>query len=505
MEKILAEWQRPSLTRDDLASEYIAESRALTEQLDRFASLAARLCDAPVGFVSLVEADRQCFVGRYGSTFEETPRDQSFCAHAMLLDRCMVVPDARDDPRFASNPLVTDDPEIRFYAGYPLKTPDGVPLGSFCVIDFVPRAGLSSGQLADLETLAHAAMAIMEQAHGANRRVVLDRLARNRIEELKQQFDVLADALPPLVWSTDSEGQADYFNQRWIDYTGLSPEASYGAKWLERLHPDDVPHTQEVWLEAVASSTPYQAEYRVRAADGTYRWFLARGLPIKGPDGAVQRWIGTCTDIEEQKDSQQQLHLLSRELNHRIKNIFAVIGGLISITRRNRPEIAEAATELQDRILALGRAHDFVRSGTAGLVSRDRGSTMHGMLRALLSPYQDSAGERICITGDDPAIDDRSATALALYFHELATNAAKYGALSVPEGRVEISITDGDPATLVWSETGGPPVTPSVRQGFGASLVDLSIARQLGGEVEYEWREAGVIVAARIPAASLSR
>ena len=504
MDSILAA-TKDQRSRDEVVATYVADSASLSDKLDRFASLAARLCDAPVGFLSLVEADRQCFVGKYGSTMQQTPRDQSFCAHAMLLDEPMVIGDARDDPRFVDNPLVTGDPQIRFYAGYPLKTRTGTPLGSLCVIDFVPRENLTAQQLDDLGILAEAALAEIEVAHDARKTAARENAVKNRIAELKQQFDILADALPPLVWSTDAQGQSDYFNQRWCDYTGYPAEDSYGSKWLDRLHPDDLPHTREAWDTAVKTGKAYQTQYRVRSSEGTYRWFLVRGLPIEGTDGTVTRWIGTCTDIEDQKETELQLSMLSRELSHRIKNIFAVISGLISLTRRNRPEIAEAAAELQERVLALGRAHDYVRSDMPGSELLKRNSTLHGMLTALLSPYQNGERTRIQITGDDAAIDDRSATALALFFHELATNAAKYGALSVNEGHIRIDVTQGEPVLMRWTESGGPSVLPSAKHGFGASLVEMSISRQLAGALEYEWKEEGVVVTAAIPSRSLVR
>jgi len=125
------------------------------------------------------------------------------------------------------------------------------------------------------------------------------------------------------------------------------------------------------------------------------------------------------------------------------------------------------------------------------------------VLDAILKPYEDDAGMRIIVDEDARIdIDDRAATPLALYFHELATNAAKYGALSTPDGTVTITL-QADPETgnakLTWQEDGGPRVTPDAEKGFGATLVDMSICRQLGGTLDYDWRPDGLCVHATIP------
>lgn len=132
-------------------------------RLDRITDFAAKLCDAPIALVSLVERDRQSFLARTGLAVCETPRATSFCAHAMLGNDILIVPDATRDPRFADNPLVTGDPYIRFYAGAPLINDDGVPLGSLCVIDRLPRIALSDLQYQGLQVLAEAVMAAFRE------------------------------------------------------------------------------------------------------------------------------------------------------------------------------------------------------------------------------------------------------------------------------------------------------------------------------------------------------
>ncbi|MCB2076412.1 MAG: PAS domain-containing protein [Novosphingobium sp.] len=495
----------PESLREAIVASYPTHSADAAAQLDRLASLAARLCGAPAALVSLVEKDRQVFVGRSGTELTETPRSQSFCAHAMLGDDCLVVPDATKDPRFADNPLVTGPPYIRFYAGQPLQSFDGAPLGSFCIIDTKPREGLSRDESQVLATLGESVMAMLERWRLEKTYQEQHDRNQSKIHNLEQRFQVLADGLPQLVWSTKSDGLAVYFNRGWCDYTGHPPEECFGTAWLKLVHPDDLETTEQAWTAAVAGERGYEVEYRLRRHDGQYRWMLARGRPIRDRAGRIDRWVGTCTDIHERKEAAEQQLLLSRELNHRIKNIFAVIGGLMALSARQNPDAADTLRALQARVLSLGRAHDLVRISSDPSAPGDRKASIELLLDALLSPYDDGDSQRFRIDGADILIDDRAATPLALFFHELATNAAKYGALSVPEGRVEISVQSGEMIVLGWRESGGPAVVPAAEQGFGSRLIEMSVTRQLGGELRYDWLSDGVFVEARIPASAMTR
>jgi PAS domain S-box-containing protein len=141
------------------------------------------------------------------------------------------------------------------------------------------------------------------------------------LRQSEERYRYLAEAIPQLVWTTDSQGECDYFNQKWCNYTGLTLEQSLGSGWVAALHPDDVQSTYKVWLNAVSNGTVYETEYRFkRAADDSYRWQLARGLPLKDEQGHVVKWFGTCTDIHEQKEIQQErAHLLELEQAARTK------------------------------------------------------------------------------------------------------------------------------------------------------------------------------------------
>ncbi|MFZ0307783.1 MAG: diguanylate cyclase [Candidatus Sulfotelmatobacter sp.] len=125
--------------------------------------------------------------------------------------------------------------------------------------------------------------------------------------ERELYFHTMAEAIPEIIWTANPSGADDYFNQRCFDYTGLTLEQCQGSGWTVAIHPDDLPLCLEKWGNALRTGDPYAVEYRMRAKDGTYRWFLARGNPIRDATGEIVKWFGTCTDIEDQKQNQQIL------------------------------------------------------------------------------------------------------------------------------------------------------------------------------------------------------
>ncbi|WP_443027230.1 PAS domain-containing protein [Sphingomonas sp. LR60] len=443
--------------RSRALAEYNVDSLRGAAALKQITDFAAHLCGVPVGIVSILDTDHQTFLARTGlPDGPEPPREQSFCGHAMWDSGLMVVPDATADPRFATNPLVTGEMNLRFYAGAPLISDDGFPMGSLCVLDTVPHPeGLTALQREGLTVLAANVLARLRDARdGAARRASLRR-ARSQAAESETRFRVLADTMPQMVWSTLPDGFHDYYNARWYAFTGMPEGSTDGEAWNGMFHADDQQRAWAAWRHSLATGDPYEIEYRLRHHDGTYRWVLGRALPIRDAAGAITRWFGTCTDIHEQRIALEQREIVSQELSHRIKNIFSVVAGLVHLTGRTHPELAGLLAELRQRITALGRAHDFVRPHSDQSRPALRQDSLHGLLTELFSPYQTHAGERIAITGEDVAVDDRAATPLALIFHELATNASKYGALSVADGRVALTIAaEGSDMVLHWCERG---------------------------------------------------
>jgi PAS domain S-box-containing protein len=493
--------------RSRVISAYDVAGARAKGQLDDIVSFAAELCSAPVALLSLVEEEYQRFLSRSGTDLEQTPRSMSFCAHAMHHHDVMEVPDARTDPRFTDNALVTGEPYVRFYAGAPLVSSEGVPLGALCVLAPDAREGLTRFQRDGLTLLAKAAMGRLDDRRTAREQAVAEAAARRTLEASDLKFRTLADTMPQMVWSTLPDGFHDYFNARWYEFTGTPVGTTDGEGWNDMFHPEDQDRAWAVWRQSLDTGEPYNIEYRLRHFDGTYRWVLGRALPVRDERGAIQRWFGTCTDIHEQKLAYEEREVISQELSHRIKNIFAVIAGLIAFAARGKPEFAAIATDLRHRITALGRAHDFVRPHSANSRPAAAQNSLHGLLQELFEPYQRVDGRRVTVSGDDVTIDDRSATPLALLFHELATNATKYGGLSTELGTVRITVAAGDGTVrLTWREQGGPVVgMPTTPAGFGTQLIEMSAVRQLGGTIERQWIGEGLNVILDIPKAAFSR
>ncbi len=331
--------------------------------------------------------------------------------------------------------------------------------------------------------------------------------ARNALRDSELSFRTFADALPHMVWSTLPDGFHDYYNARWYEFTGVPDGSTDGEAWNGMFHPDDQERAWGVWRKCLETGDPYRIEYRLRHHSGEYRWTIGRATAVRNFQGQIVRWIGTCTDIHETKQVAEHNEILSRELSHRIKNIFAVIAGLVSLSSRQQPGSEGFAASLKQRIAALGRAHEFVRPHSEESKPADLPDSLHGIIAQILSPYPALDSGKIIIGGDDVRVDDRGATPIALVIHELATNASKYGALSTEDGRVDIAtVSNGDILSIVWTERGGPALvgTPT-RTGFGTKLMELSVVNQLGGHLDRDWSGEGLIARIDVKRSAIAR
>ena len=464
-------------------------------ELQAITRFAAKLCNVPIALVSIVEESRQRFLVREGLEARETPRDVSFCAHAMTGQSAMVVPNATRDERFADNALVTGPLHIRFYAGQPLVSHEGTPLGALCVIDVEQRpTGLDEFQREGLAVLSQAVMRLLE----ARRE---DLRARRAIADREEQLLRMIDGVPQVAWSLTASGHFDYVNSRWKEMTGSEPPDT-AEDWRPFIHPDDADHTLDKWRLALAEDEPFDSEFRLRQADGSWGWVLAQASPVARVDDQQHRWFGTLTDIDEVHQAIEARDLLASELSHRIKNIFAVVIGLARLKAANAPEHKPFAEDLAEALFALSRAHEFVRP-----VGRSGQERLHGLLAALFGPYRDRLGQpRVTISGADSTVVARAATPIALVFHELATNSAKYGALSNADGTVALTITDkGDDLLLEWRERGGPRLNDApTTSGFGSRLIEMSITGQLRGSWQRRYEPEGLTAELTVSKAAIA-
>ena len=486
-----------------LASYSVSDLNGDTE-LARIVRFAAQLCETPQSAISLVEAERQLFLARQGLSTTETPRSTSICAHAMLSGELLEVPDASQDPRYAEFALVTGEAHLRFYAGAPLISAEGAPLGSLCVIDRVPRpGGLTELQREGLLVLADA----------VKRRLLAHRQAYRATLELRASADRLQfmiDSVPDIAWSAGPGAQFDYVNARWQKVTGF-PAPRHVEDWRAVIHPDDYEESRAKFIGAVQKAESFEDQWRMRQADGSYRWVLSRAIPSTD-DPETSRWFGTLTDIDDAYRISKERELVAGELAHRIKNIFSVIIGLISLHGRGNATTQAFSELLSENIRALSRAQEFALQ-----IDQIKAEDLKVLLEVLMAPYgvpgsstdssPDSSPDSsaVSISGDDVQFGARAATPLALVFHELATNSAKYGALSAASGSVAITVKrDAENASITWQESGGPRIEPPKDEGFGSRLIAMAINHQLGGEMTMEWRPEGLCTQITVSLARLT-
>ena len=469
-------------------ADFNADQLSDDPELQAIVDFAARLCGVPASMVSLIEERRQFFLARTGLDERETPRGYAFCTHALGQQDMLEVTDATKDDRFADNPLVTGAPGVRYYAGQPLVSEEGAPLGTLCVIDVQPHATpLDEFQRQGMAVLAQAAMRRLQA-----RRTRL--VARREVARSEERFRALADSLPTIAFSADADGEIDYLNERWREFTGHDEFAQATAD--EVLHPEERAQFRQDWDHAVASGEPFEKENRLKRVDGQWRWVLTRALPVHLEEGDKVRWFGTITDIDESHKLSDARDMLAKELSHRIKNLFAVVTGLITLQARKDDANRAFADKVVGTLRALGRAHEFVRPADG-----DTRESLVGLLDVLFTPYHSLDGEpRVRLTGGDAAIAHNSATPLALVFHELATNSAKYGALSSEDGHVEVEIIDrGDKIGVTWTELGGPVSSEPTETGFGSRMVDMAVTGQLQGKWDRRFEPGGLVVELELP------
>ncbi|NJL08746.1 MAG: PAS domain-containing protein [Methylacidiphilales bacterium] len=161
---------------------------------------------------------------------------------------------------------------------------------------------------------------------------------RKRTEQLlaqnERRWREILNTMPQMVWSALPDGRSDYYNDRWYEYTGTPHGSTDIDEMRALLHPDDEARVEQGWQHALASGEPFDIEGRLRRHDGQYRWTLGRALPMRNAAGEIERWFGTCTDIHDLKVAEEQRELIARELSHRIKNIFAVVNSLVTLSAR---------------------------------------------------------------------------------------------------------------------------------------------------------------------------
>lgn len=307
------------------------------------------------------------------------------------------------------------------------------------------------------------------------------------------QFRALANSIPNLAWMADPEGWIFWYNQRWYEYTGTTPEEMVGWGWQAVHDPELLPEMLEKWTASLSCGEPFEMTFPLRrGSDGSFRMFVTRAEPLK-EDGRIVGWFGTNTDITELERTKERLQLVVNELNHRVKNTLVTVQSIAAQSFKNSDPADYQAFE--KRLLSLSRVHNVLtQSGWTN-------ARVHEIVSIATTMFGES---RFDIGGDPVAVDPGLATSLAMTLHELCTNALKYGALSNDTGRVALSwaletVGERRFMTMAWEEAGGPPVAEPAHRGFGLKLITRATTSGQGASVDHAFRPEGVRCTIRVP------
>lgn len=323
---------------------------------------------------------------------------------------------------------------------------------------------------------------------------VTDRVAADaELREAQQRLSATYEHALVGIGEIDREGRYLRVNEPFFEITGYTTEHLLGRSVFEITHPDDAPRDRAEFERQVRGDIErYVTEKRYIHADGRHVWVRVMSSTVRGPAGEFLYAVRVVHDISEHRQAEERRRILIDELNHRVKNTLATVQSLASQTVRTARDLADFQTRFEGRLLALSKAHDrLTRRNWEDASLKEIVQEELGLHRA--------AGRTLTASGPDVALPPRHALALSMAFHELGTNAAKYGALTRPEGRVDVRWTverdrHSRPlrVNLVWTETGGPPVSPPEGRGFGSRLLE-AMTSEVGGSGELLFEPQGVV------------
>jgi PAS domain S-box-containing protein len=344
---------------------------------------------------------------------------------------------------------------------------------------------------------------------GTSTNINAQKAAEEAVRILESQYRLALEAADLGTWQIDLEKNLITWDEGSCALYHLPHNGLYSLTLEEAwamIHPEDVEDVKERIAAAAAPGADgkYDSEYRAILPDGRLRWFRSHGQALYTNEGGTDRAIslyGVVSDITERHALEEGQRLLTRELNHRVKNLFAIANGMVSMTARTAKDPKDMANALRGRLSALSRAHELVQPVSASELATGADVELARLIEAVLEPYRQSGQNEITIEGPSVLVGSNTTTSLALVLHELATNAAKYGCLSCPEGELSVrwSLQDEN-VDFHWAETCGPHIeTPPTFEGFGTQLSQRSITGQLGGTLDRDWRPEGLCVHMILP------
>ncbi|MGJ3263699.1 MAG: sensor histidine kinase [Salinarimonas sp.] len=323
--------------------------------------------------------------------------------------------------------------------------------------------------------------------------------AREEARRSETRLRSLVENLPQLVWQARTGGELIWASPQWTATTGLSAEASLGLGWLEAVHPEDRERVRTAWAAAPEDGR-LEVVHRLRLAEGGSRWFQTRACPAPHAVGEPTEWFGASGDIDDIRRLQDQHKLLLGELQHRVRNMLAIVRSIARRTGETAQSVPDFASHFEGRLNALARMQAHVtRDPRAGV-------DLEYLVAEELTACAAREGARVTIGGPKVLLKSKAAETLTLAIHELATNAVKYGALAGETGTIAVSweIDRGSEPPLLrlsWRESGvaPDPQRPPEREGFGTELLRRTLPYELDADVRYEIGPNGVICVLALP------
>ena len=330
--------------------------------------------------------------------------------------------------------------------------------------------------------------------------MLVDITDRKRAEELTQRLAAIVESADDAILTKNLDGIIASWNQgaqRLFGYTAEEIIGKPGTTLIPRERQDEEP---AILARIRRGERIDHYETIRRRKDGSLVEISLTVSPVKNAEGEVVGASKIARDITERRRAQEQQNLLLREMNHRVKNLFALSSSVVSLSALSAETADELASAVCERLRALARAHTLTLAKPSDCGNQTEPSTtLHALIQTIMSPFDgrtNKGAPRVVLSGADIPLSGGLVTSFALLLHEFATNAAKYGALSTPTGHVDIDCAEeGGQFLLKWTESGGPRVEYRAdNAGFGSLLARMTVEGQLGGEISRDWNPEGLTI-----------
>ena len=476
-------------------SQSIMRAADADEDFSAIVEAAANRLGCPAALILIADLEENWVQAVHGMKVDDVPTRSGLFVYPIALGegQALIINNPENQPELARSVPMYDGRKVRFFAGCPIRV-HGVNAGALCVMDSENHSDIGVEHSEALRRLANLAGSLYELKHAARGKAYAD----IALVQSERRQSMALRAANIAAWSWDGTSDTVECDDALREMLALAPgEPVTCRRVLGAINSQTRFSLMRRFKSALERGEEYQSEFRV---DSTGKWLLSLGGTYESAltDDKKGPVFGVVVDITTTKESEQKTRLLLRELNHRVKNTLAIVQSIAGQTLRRSRTSAEFNMAFSGRLQALSAAHTLLSDEQWGAIALDR------LVRSQIAPYVDAAGRQVDIHGSAVYLDPDEALALGLVIHELASNAAKFGALSTRAGVVDITVScrdddDGCRLLIDWVEVGGPKVVEPDRTGFGSVLIERSLDKIVGSKVTVAYEEAGLKVRIDMP------